>query len=119
VGEGAPSDTLELQILPPPTTEEDLVSTVVNTLYPNSPNPFNPSTTIAFDLAQAAHAQLKIYNLKGQLITRLLKADLAAGRHRLVWDGRDANNRPVASGVYLYRLEAEGYVETRKMLLMK
>jgi hypothetical protein len=119
VGEGAPSDTLELQILPPPTTEEDLVSTVVNTLYPNSPNPFNPSTTIAFDLAQAAHAQLKIYNLKGQLITRLLKADLAAGRHRLIWDGRDANNRPVASGVYLYRLEAEGYVETRKMLLMK
>jgi len=44
---------------------------------------------------------------------------MAAGPHRLVWDGRDDNNRPVASGVYLYRLETDGFVKTRKMLLMK
>jgi len=118
-GEGAPSDTLELQILPPPTGEEDQISVLVNTLHPNSPNPFNPSTTISLDLAKAGYAQLKIYNLKGQLVKNLIKGNMAAGHHRLIWNGLDDNNRAVASGVYLYRLETDGYVNTRKMLLMK
>jgi len=118
-GEGAPSDTLELQIVSPPSGDEDQVSTIVNTLHPNIPNPFNPSTTISFDLAKAGFTELKIYNLKGQFIKSLSKQDMAAGPHRLVWDGRDDNNRPVASGVYLYRLETDGFVKTRKMLLMK
>lgn len=118
-GEGAPSDTLELQILPAGTGDEDQIATLVNTLHPNSPNPFNPSTTISLDLAKAGYAQLKIYNLKGQLIKSLIKGNLAAGHHRLVWDGLDDNHRTVASGVYLYRLETDGFVNTRKMLLMK
>lgn len=119
VGEGAPSDTLGLQITDPPSSEEDQVSTLVNTLHPNSPNPFNPSTTISFDLAQTSHAQLKIYNLKGQLINTLIDKDMAVGRHRLIWEGLDSKNRPVASGVYLYRLVTDHYVKTRKMLLLK
>lgn len=118
-GEGAPSDTLELQITDPPSSDEDQISTLVNTLHPNSPNPFNPSTTISFDLAQPGHAQLKIYNLKGQLITTLIDQDMALGRHRLIWEGRDSNNRPVASGVYLYRLITDDFMKTRKMLLLK
>jgi len=118
-GEGAPSDILELQILPPSTGEEDQISVLVNTLHPNSPNPFNPSTTISLDLAKAGYAQLRIYNLKGQLVKNLIKGNLAAGHHRLVWNGLDDNNRAVASGVYLYRLETDGFVNTRKMLLMK
>ncbi len=118
-GEGAPSDTLELQILPPPSNDEDQVSILENALHPNSPNPFNPSTTISLNLAKAGFAQLKIYNLKGQLIKSLIKGSLSAGHHRLVWNGLDENSRPVASGVYLYRLEADGFVNTRKMLLMK
>lgn len=119
VGEGAPSDTLELLITDQPTSDEDQISTLVNVLYPNSPNPFNPSTTISFDLVKPSHAQLKIYNLKGQLINTLIDQDMAVGRHRLVWDGRDSNHRPVASGVYLYRLTTEDFVKTRKMLLLK
>jgi hypothetical protein len=119
VGEGAPSDTLEVQILPPQSGEEDQISTIVNSLHPNSPNPFNPATTISLDLAKAGHTQLKIYNLKGQLVKSLINQHLAAGHHRLLWDGMDSNNRRVASGVYLYRLETDGFVKTRKMLLMK
>ena len=118
-GEGAPSDTLELQILPPTSSAEDQVSPTINALYPNSPNPFNPSTTISFDLAENTNASLKIYNLKGQLVSTLFRGFLNSGHHRLVWDGKDSNNRQVASGVYLYRLETGSFVQTRKMLMMK
>lgn len=118
-GEGAPSDTLRLQILPPPSSGQDEIAIQVNRLHPNSPNPFNPSTTISLDLVKAGTAQLKIYNLKGQLVKNLFAGNITAGHHRFVWDGLDNSKRTVASGVYLYRLETEGFVKTRRMLLMK
>ena len=85
----------------------------------NYPNPFNPNTTIAFTLAKAGKVSLSIYNMKGQLVKTLQQGNLESGDHRLNWNGLDDNGMEVSSGLYLYRLESEGYTQTNKMLLMK
>jgi len=91
----------------------------VSALYPNFPNPFNPETTISFSLSKASPAHLDIYNIRGQLVKSLIKGDLPQGDHKVVWNGRDFSGRPVASGVYLYRLQTGDYTRTLKMMLMK
>lgn len=116
-GEGAPSDTLELEILP--VANEDPVVTGLSALHSNYPNPFNPTTSIPLDLAKSGTVQLKIYNLKGQLVKTLSSGRMEAGQHLFHWEGQDNNGRPVASGVYLCRLETDGYRHTIKMLLLK
>jgi hypothetical protein len=84
------------------------------------PNPFNPSTTIAFELPAAAHVRLTVYNLLGQEVIRLVDTQMTAGRHMATWNGRNASGYEVASGVYLYRLTTDkGFVETRQMTLLK
>jgi hypothetical protein len=88
-------------------------------LFANYPNPFNPTTTIKFNLPEASAASLEIYNLKGQKVRTLLDDDLAKGSYSPVWNGLDDNLQPVSSGVYLYRLKAGDMVQTRKMMLMK
>ncbi|HNX03361.1 MAG TPA: FlgD immunoglobulin-like domain containing protein [Candidatus Cloacimonas sp.] len=85
----------------------------------NYPNPFNPETTICFELSSANNVSLQIYNLKGQLIRTLLNDYLPAGKQSLVWKGTDNENNPVASGVYLYKIKAGKYSQTGKMMLMK
>ncbi|MEW6050875.1 MAG: T9SS type A sorting domain-containing protein [Candidatus Zixiibacteriota bacterium] len=84
------------------------------TLFQNYPNPFNPSTDISFDLPVAAEVRLELFNVLGQRVAALLDQTLEAGHHAIRWDGAEA-----ASGVYLYRLQAGEFVETRKMLLLK
>ena len=85
-----------------------------------SPNPFNPSTTIAYETPQQAHLSLTIYNLLGQEVIRLVDEVKAAGRYSVTWDGTNAHGTGVASGVYLYRLTSQaGFVETRRMTLLK
>jgi hypothetical protein len=88
-------------------------------LYPNYPNPFNPSTTIRFSLAQAGEAELGIYDLLGQRVAVLVRGLQEAGTQVLQWDGRDGQGRELASGVYLCRLQAGAQVETRKLLLLR
>jgi len=83
------------------------------------PNPFNPSTTIAFELPLALFVRLEIFDLQGRLVRRLVDGHLPAGSHGIVWDGRDRNGRTVGSGVYLYRFDAGGLEETRKIMLVK
>ncbi|MBN1948580.1 MAG: T9SS type A sorting domain-containing protein, partial [Candidatus Cloacimonetes bacterium] len=85
----------------------------------NYPNPFNPSTAIRFSLSEAAHTRLIIYNLKGETVKVLHDGELPAAHHQIIWDGRDAAGRAVASGVYLYQLNSGSYNDTRKMILMK
>jgi len=92
---------------------------VLSALYPNYPNPFNPSTTISFSLANPQFASLKIYNLKGQVVKTLLNSDLDKGNHKAVWNGTDDSGQKVGSGIYLYRLEAGDYRQSHKMVLMK
>ncbi len=85
----------------------------------NHPNPFNPSTTISFDIPETSEVKLAIYNMRGQLIQTLHSGVIAAGRHSVVWNGTDFRGVKVASGVYLYRLEAKGFVLSRKLAFMK
>jgi predicted acyltransferase (DUF342 family) len=109
-----------------PRYEEDAKEDVRLTSVPsdfelsqNYPNPFNPSTTITFALPNAGDVSLKVYNLRGQLVATLHQGAMAAGRHQILWDGKDARGQQVATGVYVYRLEADGFVATKKLTLMK
>lgn len=88
-------------------------------LHANYPNPFNPSTTISFDLKTASDVELMVYDMRGRLIKSLQSGRMEAGSYRVEWDGRDMNDLPVSSGVYLYRLTAGDKVFSRKMMLLK
>lgn len=88
-------------------------------LYPNSPNPFNPSTTISFANAQTSDVKLEIFNIRGQKVRTLLDESLNAGTHRIVWDGCSDQGKSVSSGLYMYRLSSPGFAKTMKMMLLK
>ncbi len=85
----------------------------------NYPNPFNPETTISFNMPQAGKANVQIYNLRGQLVKTLLNDQVSVGIKNVVWNGTDAQNRPVASGLYFYRVKTDKNTIQRKMLLQK
>jgi hypothetical protein len=88
-------------------------------LYRNFPNPFNPATTIMYDLPEATHAKVDVYNVLGQHITTLVDRLHQAGHHQTVWNGRDSDDHPVASGIYIYRLVTDDFTDSRKMALLK
>lgn len=83
------------------------------------PNPFNPSTTVAFELAVPGRVQLEVFDVRGRLIRRLVAMQLDAGRHEAVWDGRDDAGVGVASGTYVARLRTADVTTSRKMQLLK
>jgi hypothetical protein len=89
--------------------------------YPLSiyPNPFNPSTTICFELPEKMKATLSVFNIRGQKISTLIDEQKAKGIHRVVWNGADDKGKNVPSGVYFYRLETSNKSITGKMILMK
>jgi beta-glucanase (GH16 family) len=89
-------------------------------LHPCYPNPFNPVTTIAYDLLDPATVDLAVYDVSGRLVHKLVSAEpTPAGHHEAVWKGRDQAGQAVAAGVYFYRLDADGYSETKKMILVR
>lgn len=88
-------------------------------LSPNYPNPFNPSTTIRYQLGGQSAVRLEIVSLLGRRVRTLVDATQEAGSYSARWDGLNDAGRAVASGVYLYRLHADGFVATRKMLLIR
>jgi len=88
-------------------------------IFQNYPNPFNPSTTIPFSLPLRSHVVVTVYNIAGQRVTRLVDEVKPAGSYHVDWDGRDQHGQTVASGVYLYELQAGECVDARKMLLLK
>jgi len=94
-------------------------------LRQNQPNPFNPETNIPFDLPEAAHVRLELYDMSGRRVRVLVEGERPAGSHLLRWDGRDQAGQPANSGVYLFRLQArarhsgEFFTATRKLLLLK
>ncbi len=91
----------------------------VTSLRGNYPNPFNPSTTIAYDLAAAGLVRLEIFDASGRLVRTLVNENQGAGQQQAVWDGRDEARRNLASGVYLCRLSTDDRVRTRRMTLIK
>lgn len=91
----------------------------MNILGANYPNPFNPSTTIIYNMPMPGNAKLNVYNVKGQLVRSLVNENKNGGSHKVVWDGKDNGGNSVTSGLYFYRLETGKYSQTRKMILMK
>ncbi|MDD4052722.1 MAG: FlgD immunoglobulin-like domain containing protein [candidate division Zixibacteria bacterium] len=105
-------------------TEEYLAgkATPIPTQYflsQNSPNPFNPTTSIRFGLPKAGKVRLDVVNILGQTVKSLVNQDMAAGYHAVVWNGDDADGHGVASGIYFYRLRAGDFTQSRKMVLLK
>ena len=98
------------------TGTDDEIPVVANkySLDQNFPNPFNPETTLEYNLQNSGEVSLIIYNLLGQEMTRLVNEVQKAGNHQVTWN---ASN--VASGIYFYRLQAGDFVQTRKMVLLK
>ncbi len=83
-------------------------------LEQNHPNPFNPTTTINYTVARNSHVKLTVYNTLGQVITVLVNGFQAQGSYNVTWN---AQNQP--SGIYIYRLEADGFTVSKKMFLQK
>jgi len=88
-------------------------------LHQNYPNPFNPTTTIRYDLKNNTEVSLEIFNLLGQKIRTLVSGLQEAGYREIGWDGRNDSGIGVASGIYIYRIDAGDFIQTRKMVLMK
>lgn len=100
--------------------DDDEATAVRTALGANYPNPFNPSTTIPYDLARSGDVQLTIYNTAGQHIRTLVDGAHDSGQYSAVWDGRNARGDGVASGVYFYRLQVDdGLVDQKSMILLK
>jgi len=93
----------------------------VNNLEGNYPNPFNPTTTIKYGIAEQGHVSLKIYNAAGQLVRTLIDEEQApqTGGFSKVWNGTNDRGQSVASGVYFYQLTAKNFSQTKKMVLLK
>jgi len=102
--------------------DRDIVP-AVTALRGNFPNPFNPETTIKFGVRNvevgSEFVNIEIFNVRGQKVKTLVNEYFSAGEHSVVWDGRDDAGRTVGSGVYLYRMTAGEFSETRRMVLMK
>jgi len=104
----AVSDVRQAAVLPGPV------------LHQNHPNPFNPATTIAFDLVESGPVDLRIYDVAGHLVRHLVQNQvLPAGPGRVVWRGNDDTGAAVATGVYLYRLKSAGSERVRRMVLLR
>ncbi|MCD4828061.1 MAG: T9SS type A sorting domain-containing protein [Candidatus Cloacimonetes bacterium] len=85
----------------------------------NYPNPFNPETTIVFSMVEPATADLAIYNVRGQRVRHFGAQSYDSGEHRITWNGADDSGRPVASGVYFFKIGSGRYTATKKMILLK
>ena len=88
-------------------------------LNQNYPNPFNPSTEVSFALKADGNVRLSVYNVLGQQVRTLVDEWMPAGNHSVTWDGRSNDGSPAASGIYFYRIQANDFVDTRKMTLLK
>jgi hypothetical protein len=88
-------------------------------LYGNYPNPFNPTTQIAFGLPAAMRVTIRIFNVLGEEVAVLQDGIMNAGVHHLTWDGRNASGREVGTGLYLYRLESAAITLYGKMFLIR
>ncbi|KAF0151614.1 MAG: FG-GAP repeat protein [Ignavibacteria bacterium] len=89
------------------------------TLDQNYPNPFNPSTVISYTLPKQSRVQIKIYDVIGNEVRSLIDEDKNAGKYNILWDSRNNTGSRVTSGVYFYKIFADGFTETKKMVLLK
>jgi len=115
----------DLYVEDPPNLTEAIVSIGKENLpykfalNQNFPNPFNPTTTIRYSLAKTSDVKVTIYNMMGQEVRTLINGNMNAGLYELVWNGRNGSNQKVASGVYLVKMVAGDFTQTRKMVLIR
>ena len=128
VSEGRISPSLEewgFFQTPSPGSPNNLTSPVIpgiiltSELLPNYPNPFNPRTTVVYSINHPTDVRLSVHDVRGRLVAVLIQDWQAAGRHQVVWQGTDLMGSPVASGVYLIRLQAGETLDSRRILLLK
>lgn len=93
--------------------------TEIAELIGNFPNPFNPETSINFNLKKDSNVSLKVFNIKGQLIKTLIDEELSASTYNVVWNGKNDGGNYVSSGIYLYQLQADTHLSVRKCILLK
>jgi hypothetical protein len=91
----------------------------VFTVSQNYPNPFNPTTTIDYSVPRKSKVSLAVYNVLGQKVATLVNTEMAAGKYRAVWDGKAENGTTLSSGIYFYKFEADKFVKTNKMVMLK
>jgi predicted outer membrane repeat protein len=91
----------------------------VSRLHSNFPNPFNPRTTIKFDISRSGPVELAVFDLAGRLVKRLVSESMSAGNHEAVWEGRDSGGRRASAGVYFFRLKTTDTIDTKRMTLIK
>ena len=108
-------------VLTDPTDVENDESIVVKEykLHNNYPNPFNPSTIIKYDIANAGKVSLKIYSVTGALVSELVNRHQSSGRYSVVWDGTNLSGDKLSSGIYLYKLQTTDYQKIGKAILIK
>jgi hypothetical protein len=97
----------------------DRISVRSPVLYQNYPNPFGPQTRIGFDLPGPSHVQVVILDVRGRMVKTLVEGRMPAGRHSVTWDGRDRAGHAVPPGVYLYRIQAGEFTDTKKALFLQ
>lgn len=88
-------------------------------LFQNHPNPFNPSTTIEYQLPRAGETEIKIFNINGQLIKKITNEFKEAGNYKTEWDGKNATGQTVTSGLYIYQIKFENTVLSKTMILVR
>ena len=90
-------------------------------LHPNTPNPFNPTTSIRYDIPVSCHVNIVVYNAKGNRVRTIVssKHKQNPGRYTVSWSGKDDAGKPVATGIYFYRIKAGKFNALRKMILLK
>ncbi len=99
---------------------EELAGTVKDfRLFQNYPNPFNPETSIRYEVPTTSKITLEIFNILGQKLKTLLDEKKTPGQYSVIWDGTNELGHKVSSGLYIYRLEGDGFVKNRKMILLK
>jgi hypothetical protein len=88
-------------------------------LLQNFPNPFNPETTIKYNLAEGADVNLRIYNIVGQVVRTMVADRQSAGRYQVQWNGTDDRGMPVSSGIYFYQISAGNFQDVKRLMLLK
>ena len=112
-------DFVEGNDAPELSIDEPVVVPALFSLYQNFPNPFNPITTLYYDLPKNIFVTISIYNILGKQIKVLVNTNKEAGYKSVHWDAKDSMGKPVSAGVYLYQIQVGDFVQTRKMILLK
>jgi len=116
---GSDSDNILVDVEAGNVSNDDDFIVSTTSLMGNYPNPFNPTTSINYNLTENGNVSLKIYNVKGELVRTLLSQEQAAGNHSVVWDGNDNNGIQASSGIYFYNMKTAVYSSTKRMIMLK